>query len=160
MISEGASKLASVPSGGSGGGAAPAATGGAAAGGAAAEEEKKEEKEEGMSSESPANQYAMMQPLIFCFYREGRVRRGYGFRSFRLSGCYSKSTLAITYKAWPILSKSFREKLCELNGVLRGRNLASRDKPHKSTLCHLWHQLDPSMRRASSTSYFVTRAYL
>jgi len=48
LITEGSSKLASVPSGGSGGGAAPAA-GGAAAGGAAAEEkaeEKEEEKEE------------------------------------------------------------------------------------------------------------------
>ncbi|KAH6916081.1 ribosomal protein 60S [Coprinopsis sp. MPI-PUGE-AT-0042] len=44
LISEGSSKLSSVPSGG-GGGAAPAA-GGAAAGGAAAAEEKKEEKVE------------------------------------------------------------------------------------------------------------------
>ncbi|KAL3417565.1 hypothetical protein PVAG01_10575 [Phlyctema vagabunda] len=44
LISEGSSKLASVPSGGAGG-AAPAA-GGAAAGGAAAAEEKAEEKEE------------------------------------------------------------------------------------------------------------------
>ncbi|KAG0648145.1 60S acidic ribosomal P2 [Hyphodiscus hymeniophilus] len=44
LISEGSSKLASVPSGGSGGGA-PAA-GGAAAGGAAAAEEAPAEKEE------------------------------------------------------------------------------------------------------------------
>jgi hypothetical protein len=44
LISEGSSKLSSVPSGG-GGGAAPSA-GGAAAGGAAAAEEKKEEKVE------------------------------------------------------------------------------------------------------------------
>ena len=48
LISEGSSKLASVPSGGGGGGAA--ASGGAAAGGAAeaapAEEAKEEEKEE------------------------------------------------------------------------------------------------------------------
>ncbi|EGX49768.1 60S acidic ribosomal protein P2 [Orbilia oligospora] len=47
LITEGQSKLASVPSGGSGGGAA--AAGGAAAGGAAAapvEEEKEEEAEE------------------------------------------------------------------------------------------------------------------
>ncbi|KAH8593690.1 60s acidic ribosomal protein-domain-containing protein [Bisporella sp. PMI_857] len=47
LISEGSSKLASVPSGGSGG--APAAGGAAASGGAAAEEkaeEKEEEKEE------------------------------------------------------------------------------------------------------------------
>ncbi|KAI1107643.1 ribosomal protein 60S [Jackrogersella minutella] len=43
LITEGSSKLASVPSGGGGG---AAAAGGAAAGGAAAEEEKAEEKEE------------------------------------------------------------------------------------------------------------------
>ncbi|KAI1269128.1 putative ribosomal protein P2 [Xylariaceae sp. FL1019] len=42
LISEGSSKLASVPSGGAGG----AAAGGAAAGGGAAAEEKAEEKEE------------------------------------------------------------------------------------------------------------------
>jgi len=58
LISEGAGKLASVPSGGSGGGAAPAAAAGAAAGGAAAEEEKKEEKEEGMFL-SPKESYAI-----------------------------------------------------------------------------------------------------
>ena len=46
MISEGSSKLASVPSGGGGGGAA-AASGGAAAAGGAAAEEKEPEKEEG-----------------------------------------------------------------------------------------------------------------
>ncbi|MCJ1363440.1 60S acidic ribosomal protein P2 [Acarospora aff. strigata] len=44
LISEGSSKLASVPSGGSGGGAAAPA--GAAGGAAAAEEAKPEEKEE------------------------------------------------------------------------------------------------------------------
>ncbi|KAI9710680.1 MAG: 60S acidic ribosomal protein P2 [Bogoriella megaspora] len=48
LISEGSTKLASVPSGGGGGGGAPAAGGAAAAGDApaAAEEEKEEEKEE------------------------------------------------------------------------------------------------------------------
>ncbi len=45
LISEGSSKLASVPSGGGGGGAA-APSGGAAAAGGAAEEEKPAEKEE------------------------------------------------------------------------------------------------------------------
>jgi len=51
LISEGTSKLASVPSGGGGGGAA--ASGGAAAGGAAApEEEKKEEAKEEEKEES------------------------------------------------------------------------------------------------------------
>ncbi|PMD26798.1 ribosomal protein 60S [Hyaloscypha hepaticicola] len=44
LISEGSSKLASVPSGGSGG--AAATSGGAAAGGAPAEEAKEEAKEE------------------------------------------------------------------------------------------------------------------
>lgn len=47
LISEGSSKLASVPSGGGGGGGAAASSGGAAAaGGAPAEEEKKEDKKE------------------------------------------------------------------------------------------------------------------
>jgi len=47
LISEGSSKLASVPSGGGGGGsAAPAAGGAAAAAGGAAEEKKEEKKEE------------------------------------------------------------------------------------------------------------------
>ena len=45
LIADGATKLASVPSGGGGGGAA-AAGGAAAGGGAAAEEAKAEEKEE------------------------------------------------------------------------------------------------------------------
>jgi large subunit ribosomal protein LP2 len=48
LISEGNSKLATVPSGGGGGGGGgAAAAGGAAAGGAAAEETKEEAKEEG-----------------------------------------------------------------------------------------------------------------
>lgn len=79
MIAEGSSKLASVPSGGAGG---AAASGGAAAGGAAAAEEKAEEKEEGMRrilySVSPSN-------ILIYVCREGRVRRGHGLRSFRLS---------------------------------------------------------------------------
>jgi hypothetical protein len=66
---------------GSGGGAAAVSSGGAAGGatgGAAAEEEKVEEKEEGKNS---LLQYCRITLII---YREGRVRRGYGFRSFRL----------------------------------------------------------------------------
>jgi ribosomal protein L12E/L44/L45/RPP1/RPP2 len=74
LISEGAGKLASVPSGGSGGGAAPAAAGGAAAGGAAAEEEKKEEKEEGMFPEPQAKLCDTDLPLTVLLHREGRVR--------------------------------------------------------------------------------------
>jgi len=85
LIAEGSTKLASVPSGGSGGGAAPAA-GGAAAGGAAAEE-KEEEKEEGMLYRWESI-YGTFADLL---YREGRVRRGYGFRSLRLNGQYTSS---------------------------------------------------------------------
>jgi hypothetical protein len=79
LISEGSSKLASVPSGGGGGGGASAASGAAAAGGAAAEE-KEPEKEEGMFSFQKARQMVVANTV----FREGRVRRGYGFRSFRL----------------------------------------------------------------------------
>jgi hypothetical protein len=79
LIAEGSQKLASVPSGGSGGGAAPAA-GGAAAGGAAAEAAPAEEKEEGMLK-YVKDYWMFANPL----HREGGVRRGYGFRSFRLS---------------------------------------------------------------------------
>jgi len=79
LITEGSSKLASVPSGGSGGGGAPAA-GGAAAGGAAAEEKEEEKKEEGMFL-----QRAYSTELMLTIHREGRVRRGYGFRSLRLN---------------------------------------------------------------------------
>jgi hypothetical protein len=82
LISEGSSKLASVPSGGGGGGGgAAAASGGAAAGGAAAAETKEEEKEEGTLQ---CLREVILRILILA-YREGRVRRGYGFRSFRLS---------------------------------------------------------------------------
>ena len=115
--------MASVPSGGSGGGAAPAAGGGAAAGGAAAEEEKQEEKEEGMFPEPRAKLCDTDQQLIVLFHREGRVGRGYGFRSFRLIAFHSK--FAITYERWQILSEGSWEKLCELSVVLHGRSLSS-----------------------------------
>jgi hypothetical protein len=138
--------LASVPSGGSGGGAAPAAGSGAAAGGAAVEEEKKEEKEEGMFSEPRICD--RVQRLIVLFHREGRVRRGYGFRSFRLIAFHSKLTLAITYEIWQILSEGCWEKLCELNVVLHGRSLVKRGKASDTLLLH---QTDRTMRRASTT---------
>ena len=83
LIAEGSTKLASVPSGGSGGGAAPAA-GGAAAAGAAAEEKEEEKKEEGMLYIWES----IHGPIADLLYREGRVRRGYGFRSLRLNGQY------------------------------------------------------------------------
>ena len=68
--------MASVPSGGAGG-AAPAA--GGAAAGAAAEEAPAEEKEEGTLSLEE-----MQSAVANTTCREGRVRRGYGFRSLRL----------------------------------------------------------------------------
>jgi hypothetical protein len=86
LITEGSSKLASVPSGGSGGGAA-AASGGAAASGAAAADEKVEEKEEGMLFLSAG----CCRTFTDMIYREGGVRRGYGFRSLRLSGQLTSS---------------------------------------------------------------------
>jgi len=49
------------------------------------EEEKEEEKEEGMFPEPRAKLCDTDQQLIVLFHREGRVRRGYGFRTFRLS---------------------------------------------------------------------------
>jgi hypothetical protein len=67
---------------GSGGGAAAAPTaGGAASGAAAVEETKEEEKEEGMIYPVLCHH---MNNSINTFNSEGRVRRGYGFRSFRL----------------------------------------------------------------------------
>ena len=138
--------MASVPSGGSGGGAAPAAAA-AAAGGAAAEEEKQEEKEEGMFPVPRAKLCDTDQQLIVLFHREGRVRRGYGFRSFRLIAFHSKLKFAITYERWQILSEGSWEKLCELSVVLHGRSLVKRDKVNESLL----HQLDTAMRRASTT---------
>ena len=73
--------MASVPSGGAGG-AAPAA-GGASGGAAAAEEKEEEKKEEGtFPGITEDDQVANAN------YREGRVRRGYGFRSLRLSAQY------------------------------------------------------------------------
>src|SRR5277367_6346646 len=87
------------------------------------------------------------QLLIVSLHREGRVRRGYGFRSFRLIAFHSKLKLAITYEGWQILSEGSWEKLCELSVVLHGRSLVKRDKVNGSLL----HQLDMAMRRASTT---------
>jgi len=67
---------------GSGGGAAAApAAGGAAGGEAAAAETKEEEKEEGTIF-SPVLDILDSYTDMFC--SQGGVRRGYGFRSFRL----------------------------------------------------------------------------
>ena len=73
---------------GSGGGAATAPSGGAAAAGgdaAAPAEEKKEEKEEGTLDLSTGT----ARRLADTFNREGGIRRGYGLRSVRLSGCFT-----------------------------------------------------------------------
>jgi hypothetical protein len=79
LISEGSSKLASVPSGGGGGGGASGTSGTAPTGGAPPEE-KEPEKPEGTFSFQKARQMVVANTI----FREGRVRRGYGFRSFRL----------------------------------------------------------------------------
>ena len=109
MITEGSSKLASVPSGGSGGGGAAAASGGAAAGGAAAEETKEEAKEEGMLSVE-VQCYGSCTDAI---YREGRVRRGYGLRSFRLIGQLLSLWIRCSLSA-NICSQGFWKELCGL----------------------------------------------
>jgi len=69
---------------GAGGGAAaaPAAGGAADAGGAPAEAAKEEEKEEGMSTGTCKIKNGIRTNTL---YREGRVRRRYGIRTFRLS---------------------------------------------------------------------------
>ena len=108
MITEGSSKLASVPSGGSGGGAA-AASSGAATGGAAAEETKEEAKEEGMLSTTIGGYGALADTVC----REGRVRRGYGFRSLRLSGQLKSSWIRCSRFA-NTCDQSFWEELCGL----------------------------------------------
>jgi hypothetical protein len=70
---------------GSGGGAAPVAAGGApAAGGDAAPVEEEKPKEEGTTYHQ-AYEIALDESVTNVFYREGRVRRGHGFRSFRLN---------------------------------------------------------------------------
>ena len=104
MIAEGSQKLASVPSGGSGGGA-PAA-GGAAAGGAAAEDAPAEEKEEGTS-----NRRSSLQIYANYLCREGGVRRGHGFRSFRLSNQYPSQT-QISHEIPMLNGQGSWKKLC------------------------------------------------
>lgn len=75
---------------GSGGGAAPAAAGGApvAGGDAAADAPAEAAKEEGKFRDSAdlGKRGGIMGSKLTVCYREGRVRRGHGLRSFRLSG--------------------------------------------------------------------------
>ena len=90
--------LLNVGSGGGAAAAAPAA-GGAAAGGAAAAEAApaEEEKEEGTLPTPDLltieKQRISTDLKIFGVYREGRVRRGYGLRSLRLSVRFIRSPL-------------------------------------------------------------------
>ncbi len=106
LIAEGSSKLASVPSGGAGG-AGPSAGGAAASGGAAAEE-KVEEKEEGtLQSEQTVG------VVTNEFHREGGVRRGYGFRSLRLSNQNSSSRKPCS-RYFTTNVQGFWEELCGL----------------------------------------------
>lgn len=75
---------------GSGGGAAPAAAGAAASGDASAPaEEKKEEKEEGTKILTILRNTTSFYANYY--YSQGGVRRGYGFRSFRLNFCLNFS---------------------------------------------------------------------
>jgi hypothetical protein len=76
--------LLNVGSGGGAAAAAPAA-GGAAASGAAAEEAKEEEKEEGTCTGDAHFGYCASRWIANDHCREGRVRRGHGFRPLRLS---------------------------------------------------------------------------
>jgi hypothetical protein len=106
LIAEGSSKLASVPSGGAGG-AAPAA-GGAAADGAP-EEKEEEKKEDGMFP----LQSTSLKTFADGLRREGRVRRGYGLRSLRLS-----SQCTVRHIRWSLSANTsgqgFGKRLCGL----------------------------------------------
>lgn len=95
---------------GSGGGAAVAATGGAGgavpAGGADAAEEKEEEKEEGTHIGHDLLAYHASKPTANAHCREGRVRRGHGFRSLRLSeklSCHPSSFACLNSRRISIL---------------------------------------------------------
>ena len=81
---------------GSGGGAAAAPTSGSAATGGAPAEEAKEEKEE----EGTISTFCHLpRQYTDTFNSKGRVRRGYGFRSFRLERFLS--FLSVLSHAWP-----------------------------------------------------------
>lgn len=140
MITEGSSKLASVPSGGAGG--APAA-GGAAAGGAAAggEEAAEEKKEEGMQFQSESGDTASN-----ILYREGGVRRGYGFRSLRLRN--QKTFPGTEYPGSVVYRQGFWERLCVLCVLLhavgvKGRIMrSSREETQPWTLYSITDKID------------------
>lgn len=148
MIAEGSSKLASVPSGGSGGGAA-APSGGA---GAAAPEEKAEEKkEEGMHY--PGSAITAVANLL---YREGRVRRRHGLRSFRLR--YQSTWPWKRCSGLLVYRQGFWKGLCGLKLFLhamgvKGRFLrSSREGIHPWTLDSQYRQY----RRASSRIVLIS----
>jgi hypothetical protein len=158
LISEGSSKLASVPSGGSGGGAA-ASSGGAAAGGAAAAEEKAEEKkEEGMFCIHWRHQPGR-RTVTNSVCREGRVRRGHGLWSFRLSVCCIECS-PVTSNIWPILLDDFWKELCELSCLLRVENLIGRGNLYRSS-ANVFDTLlvRYAMRRTSSNTVATRRDF-
>ena len=84
--------------------------------------------------------------------REGRVRRGHGFRSFRLSSTYSFSCLVI-YELWPNAWKEFWGKLCELSSVLREETQEQRVYDISTVKVSNSMLARCTMRRASSESY-------
>ena len=97
---------------GSGGGAAAApAAGGAAGGEAAAEETKEEEKEEGTIF-SPVLDILDSYTDMFC--SQGGVRRGYGFRSFRLNEQNISSRMTPGSRYFTTNGQGFWEELCAL----------------------------------------------
>lgn len=140
MIAEGSSKLASVPSGGSGGGAAAAPS---APGAAAAEEKAEEKKEEGMH-----RLILVVNAVANILCRQGRVRRRYGLRSFRLR---NQPTLWKRCSGLLVYRQSFWKVLCGLDLFLhamgvKGRFLrSSREGIHPWTLDSQYRQY----RRAS-----------
>jgi len=85
---------------GSGGGAAAPTSGGAAAGGdAPAEAAKEEEKEEGSSHTTTIERATQFTNNV---HSKGRVRRGHGFRSFRLSSLRNHSSVLCIFDAWMV----------------------------------------------------------
>ena len=118
--------MASVPSGGAGG--ASAASGGAAAGGAggAAEAAEEEKKEEGMRFRCFVGRVKANT-----LHREGRIRRGHGFRSLRLR---NKPKYSWTCRSGlQVYRQSFWERLCNPYLLLHVFGVKARviRSPHK-----------------------------
>ena len=105
--------LLNVGSGGGAAAAAPAAGGATAGGAAAAEEAPKEEekKEEGIFSPITVPELTKINFTdAGVIRREGRVRRGYGFRSLRLSVDFNSTLFSLHHLPRP--------PVYELHGLL------------------------------------------